>query len=232
MTGPTNGVVEEGKLVRVAAITTDDVQVRNVEFFVDGVETANDASFPFEYRFVTPTLTSTRTNFTLQAKATDTGGNATFTPVITVRLVPDATPPRVTRVFPAPQAIVGSINFLAAFFSEPVHTGSVNTATFQLKSAGTDGILGNADDRAVTNGIVSYRTNLNEAVLSFPTNLPPGDYEATVNPPIADLAGNLMVCFSIRGDFLCPRRPRHRPGRFAGCCGNRARPDPNKPSRI
>ena len=36
MTTPTNGIAVEGNLVRVQAVTTDDVQVRNVEFYLDG----------------------------------------------------------------------------------------------------------------------------------------------------------------------------------------------------
>ena len=32
----------------------DDVQVRNVEFFVNGSRVASDGNFPFEHRFVTP----------------------------------------------------------------------------------------------------------------------------------------------------------------------------------
>ncbi len=85
---------EEGKLVRVSASVTDDVQVRNVEFFIDGVRVATDGNFPFEVRLVTPSLSATRTSFKLKAKATDTGGNFTWSSEYTVNLVPDATPPR------------------------------------------------------------------------------------------------------------------------------------------
>ena len=50
---PTNGV-EEARLVWVTAQVGDDVQVRNVAFYVDGVKSFTDAAFPFEFRFVTP----------------------------------------------------------------------------------------------------------------------------------------------------------------------------------
>src|SRR6185436_473586 len=54
-----SGVAEEGKLVRVTAAVTDDVQVRNVEFYVDGIKVATDGNFPFEYRFFTPAISAT-----------------------------------------------------------------------------------------------------------------------------------------------------------------------------
>src|SRR5262249_53825889 len=43
------GVAEEGQPFRVTATVGDDVQVRNVEFYVDGVKAATDGNFPFEY---------------------------------------------------------------------------------------------------------------------------------------------------------------------------------------
>jgi hypothetical protein len=193
MPTPTNGVAEEGKAVRVAAITADDVQVRDVEFYLDGAKQLTDVSFPFEYRFTTPSMTATETNFTLQAKATDTGGNTTWTPLITVALVPDATPPRVTRTSPTANGFAGSANALAVYFSEAVQPATLTAATVQLKSIGNDGIPGTADDSPVTNGVISYRSDLNAAFLTFPTNLPPGGYLASVSPPIADLAGNTLA---------------------------------------
>ena len=48
------GQAEEGQLVRVSALVSDDVQARNVEFSLDGVRVLTDGSFPFEHRFVTP----------------------------------------------------------------------------------------------------------------------------------------------------------------------------------
>jgi hypothetical protein len=72
------GVAEEGKTVRVSANVSDDVQVRNVEFYVDTVKVATDGNFPFEHRFTTP-LRSQQPSFTLRAKATDTGGNVAWT---------------------------------------------------------------------------------------------------------------------------------------------------------
>src|SRR2546425_684970 len=47
LTSPTNGLTEEAKRARVTAIVTDDVQVRDVEFYVDGAKVFTDVSFPF-----------------------------------------------------------------------------------------------------------------------------------------------------------------------------------------
>src|SRR5204862_6475610 len=93
------GVAEEGQPFRVTAHVADDVQVRNVEFYVDGQKVATDGNFPFEHRFITPLIGLNRTNFIIRARTTDTGGNATWSEQINATLVPDATPPAVLHVF-------------------------------------------------------------------------------------------------------------------------------------
>ncbi len=50
-TSATNGEAEASQPFRVTAEATDDVQVRHVEFYVDGVEVFSDGNFPFELRF-------------------------------------------------------------------------------------------------------------------------------------------------------------------------------------
>jgi hypothetical protein len=62
----TGGTAEEGKLMRLSARVIDDVQVRDVEFFVDDVRVARDGNFPFEHRFLTPRLAE-RPFFTVKA---------------------------------------------------------------------------------------------------------------------------------------------------------------------
>ena len=193
MLNTTNGIAEEGKSVSVAAITTDDVQVRDVEFYLDGEKQLTDVSFPFEYRFVTPSRTISKTNFTLQAKATDTGGNTTWSPLITVALVPDATPPRVSNTFPLAYGFLGSVDTLAAYFNEPIQTATLNPITVRLVAFGADNLPGTADDVVITNGVITYRSDVNAVILSFPTNLASGGYQVAISPPIADLAGNAMA---------------------------------------
>ncbi len=192
LSSPSNGVAEEGKLMRATASVTDDVQVRNVEFYVDGVKVVTDGNFPFEHRFVTPIRTADKTSFTLRAKATDTGGNFTWTETVVVDLVPDATPPRVKRTFPNDGAIVGSVNLVLAYFSEPIDPATLSSGTFTLQHAGADGRLETGDDELIQQGSVTFRGDLNAAVFSFSTSLAPGLYLAKVLPPIADRAGNAL----------------------------------------
>ena len=66
----------------------DDVQLRNVEFYVDGLKTVTDGNFPFEYRFLAPLRTSSKTSFALRARVSDTGGNATWTGEYVIGLSP------------------------------------------------------------------------------------------------------------------------------------------------
>ena len=183
---------EEGKLVRVTAAVSDDVQVRNVEFYLNGALIGIDGNFPFESRFITPSL-GAASSFKLKAKATDTGGNFVWTEEYEVRLVSDATPPRVKKTFPTAGAIVGAADTLIAYLSEPINTSTLGRDTFTLVSAGVDGLLGTGDDLPVTNGTVSWRSSVNGAILTLSSNLPPGLYQAALKPPVSDLAGNPLL---------------------------------------
>ena len=194
MTSATNGVAEEGKLALLSARTTDDVQVRNVEFYVDGVKVFSDASFPFEHRFLTPRLTATKTNFVVQAKATDTGGNFAWTDTIVVALTPDATPPRVLGTLPpSPSVITQATDTVIVYFNEPMDANTLNAASFRIISAGPDTRLGTADDVPLSTGSVSYRDTLNAAVITFPAPLPFGIYRILVTATVTDAAGNHLT---------------------------------------
>lgn len=181
---------EEGKLVRLTAAVTDDVQVRNVEFYLDGQLVTTDGNYPFEYRFVTPLRSSGRDSFTFRARAFDTGGNATWSDLITVPLVADATPPEVLGTFPSPGAIVGKLDSLGVFFDEALSASSVTPNALALRTAGIDGQFGTADDMDRPGGAVSYRDDLNAVALTYPTNLAAGLYEAQLSAGLQDRAGN------------------------------------------
>lgn len=188
------GLAEEGQVMRVAAEVSDDVQVRNVEFYVDGTEVAIDGNFPFGYDFVTP-LIAQQPSFTLRARATDTGGNATWTELMTINLTSDATPPEVPRHSPKAGSIlaVGSISSVSATFSEPIDLTTLNNTTFQLFSAGPDGVTGNGDDLLFNGGTVSYHDEVNTALLTFHSALPADLYRVVLNPTIADRVGNTLA---------------------------------------
>lgn len=91
-TSAAGGQIQEGKLTRVTANATDDVQVRNVEFYRDGEKVFTDGNFPFEHWFVAPRITPERNSFTLRARASDTSGSATFSEDLTLQLLPAGTP--------------------------------------------------------------------------------------------------------------------------------------------
>jgi len=187
---PRSGGVEAGQIVSLLANVSDDVQVRNVEFYLDGTLVATDGNFPFEYRFAAPQLTATKTSFTIRARALDTGGNATSTDEITVNLRPDTTPPRILQTVPPAGTILGSVKTVGVIFSEPIDGGQLNSATLQAHSFGPDGLVGTADDGVADIASISYRADLNEAVITFATELAPGTYAVLAHSPLADLRGN------------------------------------------
>lgn len=187
-TSATNGEAEALQPFRVTANATDDVQVRNVEFYVDGVELFSDGNFPFECRFPTPALTATKTNFTFRARAIDTGGNFTWSDELTFAILPDATPPRVAATWPLGGAKM--VSSVSAYFDGPLDPASVIAASFQLVSAGPDGLLDTPDDVPVTSGAAAYHSESQSMSLDFASPLPDDLYRAVVTTVITDPAGN------------------------------------------
>lgn len=184
-----SGSAEEGKLMRITAHVTDDVQVRNVEFYVDGVKVFTDGNFPFEHRLLTPLIRNGQTSLAIRARASDTGGNASWSDAVTLQLVRDATPPRVRRTTPSNGALVGAVSSVSIYFSEPVDSTTVNAAAIQVVTAGADGRVGTADDTPIS-GSLDYRDNLRAALFVPLNRLSPGNYRLAVLPSIRDLSGN------------------------------------------
>ncbi|MDH3308235.1 MAG: Ig-like domain-containing protein, partial [Acidimicrobiia bacterium] len=185
-------IVEEGSRLRVTAAVGDDVQVRNVEFHVDGERFATDGNYPFEIRFFTPLLADQGT-VTLKARVSDTGGNTTWTPDTVLTLVPDSTPPTVTNVFPADGSKRGGATAVSANFSEPIDELTLDGSSFFLVEAGADETLGTGDDVPVSGTTLEFREDLQAAVMSFASPLVFGTYRAEVTSGITDLAGNALA---------------------------------------
>lgn len=185
---------EEGKLERLTAVVTDDVQVRDVQFFVDGVRVATDGNFPFETRFVTPVRTVDRTRFEVHAVARDTGGNIASSPVLIVELVPDATPPRVSSRHPAPDRLYyGDFSEAAVGFTEPIRAADVAVSQFVLAQAATDGALGSPEEQILVEGRLVYLEDARLLVRQRVEPLGTGRYEIRLLPPVRDLAGNAIA---------------------------------------
>lgn len=180
-------LADEGQFALVEAMVVDDVQVRRVEFLIDGGVAANDGSYPFTHAFNMPPLAS-QSSIRLQARAVDTGGNVGMTQEYLVLIQPDATPPIVSKFFPRVGARSGQK--IQAFFNEPIDPATLSTSTFQLVQTGPG--LGRAGV-ALPSGTVSYTPELNLATLEFSDPVPEGTYEARIMPPIADVAGNAMA---------------------------------------
>ncbi|MCI0536136.1 MAG: PA14 domain-containing protein, partial [Verrucomicrobiales bacterium] len=192
VTNDPDGVIEEGKPLTIRAEAADDVQVRRVEFLVDGTAVATDGNFPFEHQLITPKILAGDDTFTIQATATDTGGNSTASAPLTIKLVPDATPPRIARFIPTPGSGVAASRRVAAYFNEPVNLDTIPSANFFVAEAGPDGRLGTPDDVVLSGGTFSFDETLNAVFLTFPNNFGLGTYQAVVRN-VADLAGNRLV---------------------------------------
>jgi len=185
-------LAEEGSDLRVTAAVADDVQVRNVEFWVDGVRVVTDGSFPFEHRFTAPRI-DLQSSFRLRARASDTGGNATWTEQLIVELSSDRTPPRVVRVLPSAGAVVSGRTSVRASFSEPLDPATITTGTFRVGALGPGGLPGGVDESAALAASVTWNEDTSIAVLGFDAPLAPGVYVVVLSRELADLAGNTLA---------------------------------------
>ncbi len=187
--GQAEGLVEEGKPIFLRAEVTDDVQVRNVEFYVDGAKAGTDGNYPFAWTAVAPEATAEKTNLTVRAKASDTGGNTAWSEEFTLALVKDATPPRVRLVTPPDGAILQQASTIAAFFSEPMDATTINAESFKVTAAGPDGQFGTADDRVLAPASIEFREELLGAILAFAPPLAAGPHRVELGATMADLFG-------------------------------------------
>lgn len=178
------GVAPANQPVSLIA-TVDDVQVRQVDFFVDDQLIDSDGSYPFQARFTTPTLAN-QSSLTLRARATDTGGNVGWSEETTLTLVADGMPPQVERTTPpdGSRLPAGRPLTLAATFSEAIDPASLTPATFRfLDGNGT----------SLNGGTVSYDAATRTATLTLNQSLALGDYRATLTTGIRDAAGNPLA---------------------------------------
>lgn len=184
--------VPEGSRASLVANVTDNVQVRNVEFWVDG-ERRNDSSFPFELTFTTPLLSNQR-EFTYRARAFDTGGNSTWTDEVVVTLTIEEDPPVIISVSPTGTTI-GAEEGVIAYFNEPIDPATLSPLSFLLDGAGPDGFLGTGDDVSVplAPAEVTFSPGSLAAIAAPGGGLASGRYRATITTEITDGAGNALA---------------------------------------
>ncbi|HSC26650.1 MAG TPA: Ig-like domain-containing protein, partial [Vicinamibacterales bacterium] len=145
ITSPANGATVSGT-VTVNASASDNVGVVGVEFFLDGVRSADDTTAPYSVPWDTTAIPDG--SHTLTAVARDAAGNRTTSAAVTVnvsnRPAPDATPPTVSITSPANGATVsGTIAVDASasdnvgvvgveFFIDGVRRGEDTTAPYSI----------------------------------------------------------------------------------------------------
>lgn len=195
-------MIEEGKTFGMTAAVTDDVQVRNVEFYVDGRRVLTDGNFPFEHRFVTPTIAALgRNTFLVRALASDTAGAKTWSTEIQISIAPDTTAPLIVGNYPADSDVIQATDSFRIQFNEEIDVASLNTGT-QVTSAGADGVFGTGDD-LVLNRSVQWSPGGKTATVNLDETPVGGLYRLTM-AGVTDLAGNaiapLSVEFRVAGD--------------------------------
>ena len=190
----TDGIqVFEGENIFIQANILDDVQVRNAELLVNGEVVRNDISFPFDFSTVTPNITPEANTFTVQVRATDTGGNTALSEVLTLNIVPDTISPEIASFEPANGGVSGvGQEIVRIRFSESISETGINDDTFQL-----------LDENSNRLEILDLQLR-NEGKLVQLTYAPleVGDYQLVVNPDdITDLAGNVLDDQVVSSDF-------------------------------
>lgn len=183
--------VEAGQIVHLQALVTDDVQVRQVFFVVNGQTQLLDGTFPFGYTLVVPPLAGARSQaLSVAAIAIDTGGNSVTSSPLMLNVVPDATPPAIARITPNNNSVerVDNVTGITAQFSEPISTttliGHVN-----LWEAGPDGLVGTGDDVAIGIGVV-FRPIESLLTVQPAAPLAVGKYLIQFDAGITDRSGN------------------------------------------
>src|SRR5262249_36898344 len=123
--------VVENTAIPVTAHVTDDVQVSSVELLVDGQVVSTDVSFPFDFFAPARKLGTGSNTMTVQARATDTGGNVGLSSVLTLTVIKDTVPPTVLSMDPPDGASrFEGFDTVRVGFSEALDPAGVNTSTF------------------------------------------------------------------------------------------------------
>lgn len=180
---------EEGKLLDIKAVATDDVQVRNVQFYINDEIAGTDGNFPFGFRLQAPLISEGEPTFTVHAVVSDTGGNMTTSDITTITLVPDRTPPKIKAIIPKNAGYVGTISAITAISDETLDDNTITPDTFMVTRAGTDELLGTSDDITMT-GQLSFDESTNRIHWNHLAELPNDLYQVTISAPLADVAGN------------------------------------------
>ncbi len=192
ITSPSNGdSVEEGSSVRVRVNATDDVQVRNVEFYVDNELVKTDGNHSFEATL--PMGTGKAGDVVvIEVRASDTGGNASFSDPVVLNLTPDSTPPRVGSVFPRDNSIIGETSGFTLIFSEAIDPDTISESSIYITGEGPDGFIGTPDDVDIGGGEFTQSEDGTVVSYSLGETLDSGRFRITVETSVTDAIGNQL----------------------------------------
>lgn len=180
---------EEGSFATLIAHTSDDVQVRDVEFYLNGLKVYTDGNYPFELPFFVPRLTAGATQFKLRALATDTGGNRTWSPEMTVQILRDQTGPRAFASEPTASGYGVSLTAVDALFDESMAPASFAPDSMKVVYLGPDRRFGTADDQAIA-GTLEYVDGARLIRFHAANTLPMGRIRVELDTTPTDLTGN------------------------------------------
>ncbi|TAY63473.1 Ig-like domain-containing protein, partial [Rhizobium ruizarguesonis] len=186
--------VVEGQTVTLKAKVTDDVQVGNVQFLVDGQVAVNDVQYPWDLSARMPSIAANGSNqLTLTVRATDTGGNATSSAPIQIQLVPDRIAPVLVQENISDGMTVGrSFRAFTFLFSEALDPTTVSTSSFRLIGPGG----------AVVNPISIQARSGDRAVQVTYDTLVLGSYRFEIDSSlVTDRAGNALGSSALAVNF-------------------------------
>jgi hypothetical protein len=175
--------------IHILVDASDDVLVRGVEILVNGQPVGSDTSFPYEALLTADASTDP---MTVQARATDTGGNAALSNALVFQVGSDSVAPTIVAIDPADGAIAPEgLQHVTVRFSEALAPASVSAGTFRVVTGGQTvaplGIDLLSEDRLVQ--------------LRF-AGLAAGDYQIVIDADaVTDLAGNALGAVDVVSDF-------------------------------
>ena len=172
--------VVSGASVSVRVAAADDVQVRNVEFLVNGQVVANEVAPPFDFALDVPAYVAGGANtVTVQARATDTGGNVALSNVLTYTITPDTVPPTLVGSSPAAGGQVLFTPSVSLQFDKRLDPAALSVAGFTLVKLDANG---NPVGPAVPLSGVDLQSVGRRVVVYLGGALAPGTYRLTADP--------------------------------------------------
>ena len=177
--GAGDGQIEEGRLAFVEAQVSDDVQLRNVEFYLNGEKVETDGNYPFQFYFRAPALDEG--TITVRARASDTGGNLVWSEPYELTIIPDATRPFVTGRYPEADGYVGNAALVMFTASELLDPATITPESFQLTRV--------EDGFQVAPDQIEVREEMFGVFRIHADALPAGQYQVSLTADITDIAG-------------------------------------------